>query len=130
MADNPAPPFAQVSDLEARWHTLTASEQAQAKVLIDDASQMVIDTCPRYVTASAATLKGIVCTMVKRAMIQGADSDLAGVGSTQQTAGPFNESFNYVNPMGDLYLTKAEKQRLGKGTQRAFSIDMGGGCGS
>lgn len=124
MSDIPSPPFAQTTDLEARWHALTASEQAQAKVLIDDASQMVIDTCPRYATASTATLKSIVCTMVKRAMLAG---DNAGISSTQQTAGPFNESYNYANPLGDLYLTKAEKQRLGKGTQRAFSVDMSDG---
>lgn len=121
MSDVPSPPFAQTVDLEARWHTLTASEQEQAMVLIGDASQMIIDTCPRYATASETTLKGIVCAMVKRAMLAG---DSSGVSSTQQTAGPFNESYNYANPLGDLYLTKAERQRLGMGVQRAFSIDM------
>lgn len=124
MSDVPSSPFAQTVDLEARWHTLTASEQAQATVLIGDASQMIIDTCPRYATASTGTLKAIVCAMVKRAMLAG---DSAGISSTQQTAGPFNESYNYANPLGDLYLTKAEKQRLGEGVQHAFSLDMTNG---
>lgn len=128
MADTPTPPFAKFTDLEARWHTLTASEQEQATVLIGDASQMIIDTFPRYAAASLGTLTAIVCAMVKRAMIQGADGDMAGVNSVQQTTGPFNESYSYANPMGDLYLTKAEKQRLGRGNQRAFSVDMSGGC--
>jgi hypothetical protein len=121
MADTPIPPFAEVADLEERWHTLTASEQAQATVLIGDASEMIVDTCPRYVSASSGTLKSIVCAMVKRAMVAG---DSIGISSTQQTAGPFNESYNYANPLGDLYLTKAEKQRLGRGVQHAFTVDM------
>ena len=117
-------PFAQVPDLESRWHTLTESEKTQAEVLLADASQLIVDTMSGYVNASALTLTGIVCAMVKRAMLA---ADASGVSSTQQTAGPFNESYNYANPLGDLYLTKAEKQRLGKGTQRAFSVDMADG---
>lgn len=126
MADIPNPPFATVQDLESRWHKLLDSESEQATVLLADASQMVIDTCPQYVNASPLTLTSIVCAMVKRAMISG-DSDAVGVSSTQETAGPFSQSMSYTNPMGDLYLTKAEKLRLGKGSQRAFSIDLGGG---
>lgn len=127
MADIPIPPFAIVSDLEKRWRALTVDETTRATALIDDASQMIVDLCPGYTAASAATLRAIVCAMVKRAMIQGSDDDLAGVTSLQQTAGPFTETPTYANPMGDLYLTKAEKQRLGRGVQKAFSIDMGGG---
>lgn len=124
MADHIEPPFAQVPDLESRWHALTESEKTQAKFLLSDASQLIVDTMPGYADASALTLTGIVCAMVKRAMLAG---DNAGVSSTQQTTGPFNESVSYTNPLGDLYLTKAEKQRLGRGVQKAFSIDMGGG---
>ncbi|MFT8592432.1 MAG: hypothetical protein ABF747_02305 [Bifidobacterium sp.] len=124
MADIPTQPFAATADLEARWHALTDAEKTQAETLIADASQIIVDTCPYYADASTLTLTGVVCAMVKRAMI-GADN--VGVSSTQQTAGPFNESYNYANPLGDLYLTKAEKQRLGRGVQHAFSIDMSDG---
>jgi hypothetical protein len=126
MADaiTPQPAFATVDDLQARWHSLTEAEQAQATTLLSDASQLIVDTMPGYVSASALTLTGIVCAMVKRAMLAG---DNAGVSSTQQTTGPFNESVSYTNPLGDLYLTKAEKQRLGRGVQKAFSVDMSGG---
>ena len=124
MADTIEPPFAQVPDLESRWHALTESEKTQAEVLLSDASQLIVDTMPGYVSASALTLTGIVCAMVKRAMLAG---DNAGVSSTQQTTGPFNESVSYTNPLGDLYLTKAEKQRMGRGVQKAFSVDMSGG---
>jgi hypothetical protein len=41
----------------------------------------------------------------------------------QETTGPFSRSFNYSNPTGDLYLTKAERRLLGGGVQRAGSID-------
>ena len=124
MADSIlSPPFATTSDLEARWRTLTTAEKSQAGALITDASDIIVTTCPRYADASAATLTRITCAMVKRAMVSGDDAEL-GVSSSQQTAGPFNQSFQFANPLGDLYLTKAEKRQLGCGVQRAFSIDM------
>lgn len=125
MADIPIPPFAIVSDLEKRWRALTVDEQSRASVLIDDASDKVMTTCPGYVSASAATLTRIVCAMVRRAMA--ADDNGIGVSSSQETQGPFNQSFSYSNPLGDLYMTKAEMRELGKGTQRAFHVDMADG---
>lgn len=124
MTEPIEPPFAQTADLEARWHALTEDEKTRTTMLLADASQLIMDTLPGYASASALTLKGIVCAMVKRAMLAG---DNAGVSSTQQTAGPFNESISYANPLGDLYLTSAEKQRLGGGKQQAFHVSMGGG---
>lgn len=54
------------------------------------------------------------------------DDDHLGVTNAQQTAGSFSEAFTYSNPMGDLYLTRAEKARLGVGVQRAYHLDMSG----
>ena len=118
-----ADPFATYVDLEARWRTLSTAEQARADVLLGDASQLIVDLRPDLAShVSAATLEAIVCAMVKRAM-QG-PVDLDGVTQTQQTAGPFSQGVSFANPSGDLYLTKGEKQRLGIGVQRAFSIDL------
>lgn len=124
MADNPSPPFAQVSDLEARWHTLTASEQAQAEVLIGDASDKIITVCPAYDTLRPLTLTRITCAMVQRAMSI-SDEALSGATQHSETTGPMTDSWSYSNPEGALYLKKQELHDLGVDVQKAFSIDMG-----
>lgn len=112
--------FASSDDLKDRWPDL--SDTKLAETLLSDASQLIRDTCPGWAHASDATLKAITCAMVKRAMIAGSDN--AGLSSTQETTGPFSQTWNFSNPTGDLYLTRTEKQRLGQGRQRAFSISM------
>ena len=118
--DGKETPFASSDDLKARWPDL--SDTKLAETLLSDASQLIRDTCPGWVHASKATLIAIACAMVKRAMIAGSDN--AGLSSTQETAGPYSQTLTYSNPTGDLYLTRTEKQRLGQGRQRAFSISM------
>lgn len=116
-------PFASSDDLKARWPDL--SDTKLAETLLSDASQLIRDTCPGWAHAPEATLKAIACAMVKRAMIAGSDN--VGLSSTQETTGPFSQTLTYSNPTGDLYLTRTEKQRLGQGRQRAFSISMEAG---
>lgn len=118
--------FATVDDLVARWRVLSDSEERQAEVLLDDASDLIRTECPRYAAANPMTLKRIACAIVKRAMLTG--DDAAGISQYTQTAGPFSESLTYSNPAGDLYLTSAEKRSLGYGRQRAFSISLDGGA--
>ena len=116
-------PYATVPDLEARWRPLTSVEQTRATALLDDASALVDDLAPAGgPSASEATLKAVVCAMVKRAMNRPAELD--GVTQSQQTSGPFSQGVTYDNPTGDLYLTKQEKVRLGFKKQRAGSVDM------
>lgn len=54
-------PFAQVGDLEARWHALTCEEYKRAEALLADASDLIRTTCPRWPAAKPATLKRIAC---------------------------------------------------------------------
>lgn len=123
-----ADPFATVSDLEARWRPLTPAETATATTLLDDASAQVRVECPDVddrLTATPPTLdasipRRVVCAMVKRAML--APVDQAPMTQMQQTAGPFSQSGTFVNPTGDLYLTKTERRLLGCSRQRAASI--------
>lgn len=123
-------PFAVASDLADRWRPLSTAEQAQATILLADASTILRAECPdvdERLAADPPTLDSdlpvmIVCAMVKRAMIAAADA--AGVGSVQQTAGPFSQSQTFTNPMGNLYLTKAERRLLGCGGQRAATVPM------
>jgi hypothetical protein len=60
--------------------------------------------------------------MVRRAMDAPDDAGF-GIATVQETTGPFSRSFNYANPTGDLYLTKAERRMLGGGRLVAGSID-------
>lgn len=121
-------PFATVQELEARWRPLSTAEQDRAEVLLEDASARLRATCADIddriadETLDPAVPRMIVCDMVKRAMVGGADAG-AGVSSTQDTVGPFSRSLSYSNPMGDLYLTKQEKKLLGCGAQKAFEVD-------
>ena len=126
-------PFATPDDLAARWRTLTAAEQATATILLDDASNILVTECPSAnvvdddddaeLATRTATLKRIVCAMVKRAMIDGA-SDGPSVSEHQQTAGPFGFREKFSNPTGDLFTTKAERRSLPCGQQVAFNVPL------
>lgn len=118
-------PFAEVPDLESRWHPLTAAEYSRAEALLQDASDLIRTTCPRWNTAKPATLKRIACMAVKRAMQ--ARPDMDGVTQATQTAGSYSESLSYANPAGDLYLKTDEKEALG-GDGEAWAYDMTGGA--
>ena len=106
--------FAEVSDIEVRWHALSPDEQQRANVLIGDASAMLsklveVDTAD---AEQAALLESVCCNMVIRAMSATA-SDMFGVSQSAITAGPYTQSQSYFNPSGDMYLTKMEKRMLG-----------------
>lgn len=126
MAKELPVPFATTDDLEARWHTpLTQEERRRATAALDDATALITDECARAGVDAAsirpATLTAITCAAVIRKL--STDDDHLGVTNAQQTAGSFSESFTYSNPMGDLYLTAAERKRLGLRRQRAFAAD-------
>lgn len=118
--------YADVSDLEVRWRTLTTDEQARAEALLDDASAML----DAYVTVDetdeqqAKLLKIVTCNMVERAMSTG--GDLYGVTQQSMTAVGFTQQFSYANPTGDLYISKAEKRMLGiSGTGKGRTLMYG-----
>ena len=114
-----------LADLEARWHEIPPTGQAKAQAAIDDALALIQDECERVGVSVAdvrpATLTAVVCAMVIRKLTT--DDDRMGVTNAKQTAGGFSESFTYSNPMGDLYLTAAERKRLGLRRQKAFAFD-------
>lgn len=115
--------YAEVSDIEARWRELDASEQARASVLIDDASAelaRMVDV-DEDDADQAYLLKVVCCNMVIRAMSASA-MDVFGVAQSSITAGPYSQSFSYSNPSGDMYVTKAERKMLGIGTGYIGSI--------
>lgn len=126
MANELPMPFATTDDIEARWHTpLTQEERRRACAALDDTTALITDECTRagidIASIPTATLRAITCAAVIRKLTT--DDDHLGVTNSQQTAGGFSESFTYSNPMGDLYLTSAERKRLGLRRQRAFAAD-------
>lgn len=129
MADEPKAPFATVDDLKARWPDFPVGAETHATVLLEDASQFILDTVPTAGDAAAATRRRIVCAVVKRSM-EAAAADTAGFESVQESTGPFSFGGKPVNPNGDFYLTKQERKALGDGAQRAFGIAIGGAAAS
>lgn len=125
MAEFPQIPFAEVSDLEGRWRPLSDSEQTIAETLLTDASIMVRNRASDAKHTDADTLRMVVCEMVKRAMA-GPMAAGMGVNSIQQGAGPYQQTAQFANPLGDLYLSKSDLKDLGSGKQVAFTIELGG----
>ncbi len=118
----PVVPFATVADLANRGRSTSPEDQVKVETLLADASQILIDEFPRGVqTAAPETLTRIVCNMVLRVLDSGAPAP--GVETTQFGVGPFQESYRWANPTGDLYLTKRERRQLG-GPVRASSVSM------
>lgn len=120
MAEEVTPfPFASVEELKARWPDFPAGAEDHAEVLLEDASQFILDVCPSAVTVSANTRRRIVCAVVRRS-IEAQASPGAGMAQFQATTGPFTNSFTPSNPHGDFYLTKSERKALGEGRQKAY----------
>ena len=123
-------PYATAQDLADRWRPLSPSEQERASVLLGDAATRIraavsdVDARVNTGALDAGIPLLVSVEMVRRAML--APVDQAPAGQVQQTAGPFSKSVSFANPTGDLYLTKAERQMLGGGGQRAFTVPMGG----
>lgn len=116
-------PFANTSDLQGYWRTLTPDEINRAKILLTLASDRLrmmaqragIDLDTKIAAdpdgTYANTLKFALLDAVKRAMQ--APADLPPINSYQQTAGPYSENIAYANPTGDLYFKKSELALLG-----------------
>lgn len=106
--------FATYQDVEARWRTLTAEEQARANVLLEDASNMLISMVTIDVSdqQQAKNLKQVCANMVIRSMVASA-SETYGVDELHATMGPFGQTAKFANPNGDLYVTKQERKLLG-----------------
>jgi hypothetical protein len=125
-----ADPFATPTDVQDRWRTLTADELDRAAVLLADASAIIraafpdIDDRIAGGDLDADIPLMVAANMVKRAMI---GPQVEGVESQSQTVGPFAVSQKFGNPLGNLYLTQADRDLL-QGTSeaqpRAFSAPL------
>lgn len=119
-------PFATLEELKERWPGFPTRAENHARTALEDASQFILDTVPESADAPERTRRRIVCAVVKRAMFAD-ESDMAGVQSYQQGAGPYQSNIQLANPHGDFYLTRAERKALGGGKGRAYTVQLIGG---
>lgn len=124
MAEEVEHVFATLEDLKARWPDFPAGADDHAKILLSDASQYIVDVCPEALNASSSTLRRVTCAVVKQAM--NVPEELSGLSSMMQTAGGVSNQWSAANSDGDLYLKRAQRQALGCGKQKAFSVQIGG----
>ena len=107
--------YATVDDVQARMtRTMDAAEEEVCQSLLDDAA-VIIDAFRS--TASAGVKLVVSCRMVMRALGDGSDSGVP-MGATQgsQSALGYSQSWTInAGGTGELYLSKLEKQLLGKG---------------
>jgi hypothetical protein len=118
-------PYATWEDVQAGWRPLTADEQARATDLLEEAAVEINAIAPLADPPTVGELEArqvVSKRMVRRAMSVAVDA--LGVGSIQQGAGPYQETRNFTNPAGDLYLTKADRRLLGVGRQVAGMVDL------
>lgn len=108
--------YAAVTDVQARMsRTMDSAEQAVCATLLDDAA-VIIDI---FNASASSDVKLVVsCRMVMRALGDGATSGVP-MGATQgsQSALGYTQSWTIGSSggTGELYLSKIEKQLLGKG---------------
>lgn len=122
-ADEKPVQFATPEDLRCRWAGMPSGSNDRAEVLLQDASQFILDTVPTARSAKAATRRRITCAVVRRFM----ESELSeNRGLSQHTvgAGPYSETQGFHNPDGSFYLRADEKHALGHGKQRAGNVDL------
>ena len=107
--------YATVEDVQARMtRTMSAEEEEVCVSLLDDAA-VIIDAVKS--TASNDVKLVVSCRMVMRALGDGNDSGVP-MGATQgsQSALGYSQSWTIsAGGTGELYLSKLEKQLLGKG---------------
>lgn len=89
--------------------------RAECKALGVDIDQRVADG-----VLDPDVVSDVVCDMVAYAQA----GPGVGVSSTQQGAGPYQETTQYVDAVGSLSFTKVHRKRLGLADQRAFEVDL------
>ena len=108
--------YATVTDVEDRLtRTLSEDEESVAGKLLDDAA-VIIDAFAS--SASSDQKKVVSCRMVMRAL---GDGDSVPMGATQGSVSALGYSQSWTvgsnGAVGELYLSKLDKQLLGMGNQ-------------
>lgn len=110
--------YAEVSDVEAGFRPLDAEESQRCEALLEEAA-VVIDA---FNAEAAEDRKKLVsCRMVRRQLdTGGTDAPLYPLGASQGSASALGYTQNWTmsgGSVGELYLSKLEKQLLGVGNR-------------
>ena len=112
-------PYASPDDLQDYWRPLSDGETSRAEILLEAAGDLIDEQRGSDEFVESA-LKWVSLDMVKRAMIGG-----GGVTQGAQSMADMSASVTYANPMGNLYLTRQELDRLaGYTAGGAFSLTL------
>lgn len=108
--------YATINDVQSRMmRTLDSDEQAVCATLLDDAAVLIDSYKPN---ASADAKKVVSCRMIARAIGDGSDIGVP-MGATQGSMSALGYSQSWAmsagGGVGELYLSKVEKQMLGAG---------------
>lgn len=119
-------PFATLEDLRARLpvEDSTMIADARAKILLQDASDLIRYRCPGWKSAPKTVLAAVTCRVVVRAIRRRPAGVTGDATQLTQTTGPFSLSTTWANPSGDLFLTKQDRDDV-NGVSASFfgSVD-------
>lgn len=106
--------FATLDDYEARYGAVPESQWPIVSSRLLDATALVLSEMPAYQVGQDEVLDlnviAVCCEVVRRAICA---SQFEGITQTSQTAGSYNASVTFSNPDNALYLSSANKERLG-----------------
>lgn len=110
--------YAEVTDLETRYKTLTDEEKQRASALLEHASSYIYFELKKagkpyrmgeLDVDTRVLVRNVVCSMAKRAMM----SPNSDISSESMGVGGYTQSLTYANPAGDIYLKDSERRILG-----------------
>ena len=129
--------FASLSDYEAMYGAVPASDRATITAQLQRASRIVpefvayagIDVYAERAAGKirADTLTDVVCDMVNYSARQQAGGVIPGVTQATMTGGPYSQSYTLSSPAGSLSFTRLHRKRLGIHTSRFVSVQTIGG---
>ena len=107
-------PFATLEDLHARLpvEDSTTITDARVKILLQDATDLIIYRCPGWKNAPKTVLTAVTCRVVSRAIRQRPAGVAGDATQLTQTTGPFSLSTSWSTPSGDLFLTKQDRDDI------------------
>lgn len=113
--------YATVDDLAC-----TVLDADVANKLIERASLKVTKACGGDVPDPDAA-RFVVCSMVERALASPTAEDFGASPQTLQSVSQYSNTWTWGNPVGDLYITRAELKELGAAGGRIGCGLMAGG---
>lgn len=129
--------YAEVSDLIAFGHSLTAAQSQAAQALIEQASAKLriaaekygadIDSMIAIDSDYALAVKSIVVQAVMRAV--NSTDDSAAISQGSESIGAYSVSMTYVNAGQSLYFLRNELKELGLVRQKYGALDLYGNGG-